>query len=1149
MSFVLILIWMLTLASDSIPPVSCNHSNKMVTTIDEIGNNTLQCCAYGKCYCSNLSLALEHIQSNTEIRITSDISLHGVPEFTNDVDITITGYNNPVVKCNHQGGLVGRNVGHIVIHGFMWDGCDQGIEIDGFVSVHIIQCDFRNIVPTNFALTLRGHGLVYINSSMFYNMGVYIEADSNTSTISSYTVYNSTFDNSTLAVVSIVNDDYDRKFNIKVNVSYVIIDDCSFSGNTYYSLCCKGMDYLLPTISIFSSNFANNQMSAVKAEYCNIVVQKNCSFFNNSKSAIDILYGTINMSGPVLFYNNSEDSTGASYGGAISLLSSNMSVNKGPIKFYDNVADYGGAIYACKNSSFNANVADLEFYSNGARLYGGAFYVESSLCDNKTSKILYFYNLFHNTDVCYTDSNTATLGGNFVYFYVYDALHCDAPNYNMPCKNNKVFATQLCNIVNVYNEAVVFGNFTDKRDTFRFWLRDLRFYLTITDCFNNLYGPAQVFICCDGCNERYEYTVDSSHNKVTMISDDTVVSCPINEAEKVKFVAIANNFNDNRVSVSTTINAEIISPNRLTDVDIAHVLTIRGYYYYYGTEWYDYQYLPLSCNLSDIGRLPIGIDCSGVYDYYFVTPGYWFSNGFTKYTDHCPQGHCNIDFNLYNSINFIINNSYPTSDNQCAPNWTGLACGECGEDYFIMHDTTSCVHSDNCYLKNESGLVLFFFISLLYWIMVISLIFVLLHFKFDITAGYAYGIIFYYSVLEQTVTASYVGTQNNFNEPFTTTCLSILSTIGNMKPPYQLLKLCFDGKFKMIDHMFLTYLHPIIVTCLIVAIFMSARNFVIVARTIGRYVNSKSICILLILSYSSVSYTSVQLFRPLAVKNNDYYYYWDNREWRSYLSPEVQYFHDRHMIYCIIAILCELVIGFGLPVVLLFQPFLTRYLNINFTSIKPVIDQLKGCYKEEYRWFAAYYLICRQIIFAVDIGTDFLSDIKYSSLLMFYILIMMVHVWLQPYKQRKLNILDSSILMTLILVFIGENKSYSSTIVLWILPLVLFINCITFSSRWKYLLMPTSCLGMIALSFLVLLVLQNIYIDELPYQFDSTFYFINFIIALISFITLVAYLIYVSKWLCLIVINYKRHHKPDNEYRMMDLEYAHDSNEDNYTMM
>ena len=49
----------------------------------------------------------------------SSISLHGVPQFetVNDTNITILDNNSPTVKCDHQGGLVGRNVGHIVIQG------------------------------------------------------------------------------------------------------------------------------------------------------------------------------------------------------------------------------------------------------------------------------------------------------------------------------------------------------------------------------------------------------------------------------------------------------------------------------------------------------------------------------------------------------------------------------------------------------------------------------------------------------------------------------------------------------------------------------------------------------------------------------------------------------------------------------------------------------------------------------------------------------------------------------------------------------------------------------------------------------------------------------------------------------------------------
>ena len=688
----------------------------------------------------------------------------------------------------------------------------------------------------------------------------------------------------------------------------------------------------------------------------------------------------------------------------------------------------------------------------------------------------------------------------------------------------------------------IFKNLTDVYDVFPFiWLHEfiLQFSLIITDCLNNLYGPAQVFTCCDdySCDERYEYIVDSTHNNVTMISNDTIASCPISKVCTFQLVTTAS-INSNVVSMQ--IDIRIPSSNVLVGnckEDIAHVKSDSPPTCY-----------PLSCNLSEIGVVPEGIVCYGSdsSDYFTVEPGYWFSNGFTKYVVNCPQGHCTSTFNLYDIIYNLKDVPFPNSNDQCSTHWTGLACGECDKNnyMYIIHDSTSCVPSKLCTCKDYSGVILFFFASLLYWIIVISLIFVLLHFKFDITAGYAYGIIFYYSVLEKTVNASYSGIYNSNTAIIK--LLTILSSIGNMKPPLQLLKLYFWKDAKMIDHMFLTYTHPIIVTCLIVTIFLLARNSVTVARTIGRYVNSKSICILLMLSYSSVSYTSVQLFRPLAIYDE-----YDNYLWHLYLFPSVKYFdvHDDYfkykyivIIYFITAILYELIIGIGFPFVLVFQKYLTHYFNINFISIKPIMDQLKGCYKEEYRWFAAYYLLCRQLLYAVDIGTDFIPDgmpdAKFISMLTVYILTMMIHIWLQPYKERKLNVLDSCILMTLILVSIGENATYGSTVILWILPLVLFINCVAFSTKFKHLLIPISCVGMITLCvvipYFLLPVVNDLQSED--YRFYNSFYWINeFAILPISCLVFLVYMIY----LCVIVI--KRCWKPQAQYRLIN-----EQNEDSY---
>ena len=339
--------------------------------------------------------------------------------------------------------------------------------------------------------------------------------------------------------------------------------------------------------------------------------------------------------------------------------------------------------------------------------------------------------------------------------------------------------------------------------------------------------------------------------------------------------------------------------------------------------------------------------------------------------------------------------TFPDRDEQCNPHWRGLACGECNYSagYAIKYDTTECVPVDECFTTSITySLLILFGVSFLYWNVIISVIFVLLHFKFDITAGYAYGLLFYYSVLEQLVndvtnnliknlesSQGYdINADNDDNDSENYIMISkvfpFLSSIGYLKPPFTgYMNLCF-GEAEMMDHLILGYIHPIIVTFLVVIIYILARNFVLVARTIGRFVNSKSICILLLLSYSSITYTSMQLLKPLPVFTivhmSEYYYQFSTLQ--VYWSPTIKYFHGRHILDGLIAIFCELIIGIGIPLVLIFERYINCYYNImNFTSIRHLIDQLKGCYKEEYRWFAAYYLMCRQVLFGANNLTDY----------------------------------------------------------------------------------------------------------------------------------------------------------------------------------
>ena len=196
------------------------------------------------------------------------------------------------------------------------------------------------------------------------------------------------------------------------------------------------------------------------------------------------------------------------------------------------------------------------------------------------------------------------------------------------------------------------------------------------------------------------------------------------------------------------------------------------------------------------------------------------------------------------------------------------------------------------------------------------------------------------------------------------------------------------------------------------------------------------IFLLLLLSYTSLVSTSLQLLRPLTFNNVD--------EVCMYSSPDIKYFTGHHLVYAIVAILCEVIIVIGLPLFLLLEPFLRK--RVNLVRIKPLLDQFQGCYKDKYRWFAAYYLIYRQVIILIA----YVGNGNYYHMLCGLqttcVIIAMIHGWVQPYKNNLLNGLDEVILLILVLVVnlnLCSSISFLPTnyfsVVLVILPLLLIL--------------------------------------------------------------------------------------------------------------
>ena len=134
----------------------------------------------------------------------------------------------------------------------------------------------------------------------------------------------------------------------------------------------------------------------------------------------------------------------------------------------------------------------------------------------------------------------------------------------------------------------------------------------------------------------------------------------------------------------------------------------------------------------------------------------------------------------------------------------------------------------------------------------------------------------------------------------------------------------------------------------------------------------------------------------------------------------------------------------GLPLLLLLEPFLNQ--RLNFTRFKPLLDQFQGCYKDKYRYFAAYYMICRLVIVIIIITTPSNNVLVQYILIGTCVLIAAVQVLLRLYQLKSLNTFDGVILLLTILVSVIPVLDSSKTDVLIgitlfvvLLPLILFV--------------------------------------------------------------------------------------------------------------
>ena len=863
-------------------------------------------------------------------------------------------------------------------------------------------------------------------------------------------------------------------------------------GGAVYLIRQSAMYFRGNSMVMFTNNKADLNGGAMGSLYeCTITFEENCTlqFHNNrcrfSGGAIYLFQNTntsFTGSSHIEFLNNTSTNGGAMYsydycnttikehsnvtfaknkaqldGGGI-YCDSNCDISmtgNGLTAFSNNTARNGGAVSIIQSSITFAEHSSTHFYSNRAKENGGAIHLNNNftLSFDDNSSIAYFYNfadqfggavfgdLLENTDsliavntVHTSFSNNTASTGNDIYIDI--PTSCDEECFNnviVGGDNDTLQHSQFTEHINTppskleLNDPAVCIDHNDTRNCQTYLIQNVMLgqEIVIDACVLNRFdrsSNATQFVV-NGGNQQHQ--IRDGPN-VVLISCDTFRGIRIigNEVSSASNFSMTITSLDGSQSESTVVSIELI-----TELSLCH----PGFHHVAASQ---------SCECYNETDIVLCSDDSTST----IKSGYWFGEVNGKSTvSVCPNNYC--DFSCCETANGYYQLS-PERQNQCNSHRSGMACGGCEEDYTLSFDSVKCVRVAEC---TAGQTILVVSLTMIYWAVIVVLVIATTyhHYKeskeevkinpnnknkknkcvhYSDGLGYLYAITYYYSVLDIILGQNLYLSQGVF------TTVSIMSSIAKITPQF-LGQLCLAQGISGIDQEFIHYVHPLAVTIIVVMLCLLAQ----ISRRFSNFVSNgiiHVICFLLLLSYTSVATTSLLLMRSLTFRNVDKVY--------TYLSPDLEYFHGRHLFYIIIAVLCAIIIVVGLPLVLLLKPLLSHIFN--FTKVQPLMDHFQGCYKDKYHSFAAYYMICRMVIIVIVVANPSNYFTTQYLLITASTILALIHLVVRPYKRNILNIFDGFVLQIMSLVAltpiidnVTEDLLLSSTFILTFLPSVAFV--------------------------------------------------------------------------------------------------------------
>ena len=664
--------------------------------------------------------------------------------------------------------------------------------------------------------------------------------------------------------------------------------------------------------------------------------------------------------------------------------------------FNNNVAIVGGgAATVLTNSTFTLQDNITINFSNNHAQYGAAMFLDASAVINGSAK--YSINF---------TNNIARIVGNSIYQDVDDLC-------NRSCLTDRVvgisteFIATPPNELKFYDPAICIDNDNDTQCN--------SYYVQNIMLGSDIVIPACVLNHYNHSVESTQFLVRSEINQIYIISGPKQILIGCNDTFKGISI-ISNQVLSKSTNFSVSINLNVDHNPDWKQISVTLIVELSKCHPGF---WQSSKLQICECyNANDI------VFCSGSNS--TIKRGYWYGSVTGKPTvTFCPINYCN--FTCCETSNGYYHLS-PVRNDQCRSHRSGTACGSCTYGYTLSFDSTECVSIQSC-TAGETVLVIL--LTVTYWIVIVILVFAIMYYKVGI--GYLYCVTYYYSIVDIVLSQNLQASRGLY------LTVSIISSFSKITPQF-LGELCLTTGMNGIDQQFIHYIHPSAVILIIVIITLLARKSPRFTAFISKGI-IHVICLLLLLSYTSIASTSLLLMRSLTFLDIDKVY--------TYLSPDIEYFYGRHLAYGIVALLCSVSIVSGLPLLLTLQPILNK--KFNFVKIKPLLDQFQGCYKDNYRCFAGYYMICRLVIMIIVIANSSNEFIASYVLIVACGIIALIHLTVKPYNNKILNKIDGIFLQMIVFIAalplldnFDSPVVISTTFILVMLPLIIFIALILY---------------------------------------------------------------------------------------------------------